>query len=387
MKTKVLTYDGFITLVNNHELLNNNKIMAFINRSENVKKYHTHLCKHFNKALTKKSNQLSQSGGDPTTIAVIIGSIGFVLAVGYLIMKMTKPPSKCKSHYQILQEGQYPTTVDFLKKIVPRSWIGNTKNSEEAIYNLTHKINSLSDVLSVIDTDSSLIKSVGVNLLRVTSSIALDIATLGAGGDIIISLLFTFKSVIDLIGAIITHLNDIISDVEATRLLYDILNINFLGGPFHVKCWIKYILNEYGSDTPAYQTVCNFFHKIFDKLANFMGIALGAMIPDSIGIPGILIPELIKKFKSGAVNTIEAQINKYYKKIPRDIKIMLNKPRIFKKFLDRKIKRGQKYLMSIGDNIAEKLLDNTWAFAYAIHKFFALMFSLFFILKLCLKEQ
>lgn len=388
MKTKVLTYDGFLTMVDNHELfINRNKIMAFINGSEYAKKYHTHLCKHFNKVLTQQSHQLTQSGGDPTSIMVVIGSIGLVLAVGYLIMKMTKPPPKCKSEYQILQEGQYPSTIEFLEKIVPRSWLGDTENSEEAIYNLTHKLDGLSGALSVIDTDSSLIKSVGVNLLRITSSIALDVATLGAGGDIIISLLFTFKSVVDLVGTIITHLNDIIHDTEATRLLYDILNVNFLGGPFHVKCWIRYLLREYGSDTPAFQTVCAFFHKIFDKLANFMGNAMGAMIPDSIGIPGILIPMLIKNFKAGAINTIEAKINKYYKKIPRDIKIMLSKPRLFKKFLDKKIKRGSKYLMGLGDGMADTLLDNTWGFSYSIHKFFALMFSLFYILKICFNEQ
>lgn len=388
MKTKVLTYDGFLTMVDNHELfINRNKIMTFINGSENVKKYHAHLCKHFNRVLTKKSDQLKQSGGDPTSIFVIVGSLGLVLAVGYLIMKMTKPPPKCKPEYQILEEGRYPTTIEFLEKIVPRTWLGNTENSEEAIYNLTHKLDGLSSALSIIDTDSSLIKSIGVNLLRITSSIALDVATLGAGGDIIISLLFTFKSVIDLIGTIVTHLNDIMHDTEAMRLLYDILNINFLGGPFHVKCWIKYILREYGSDTPVYQTVCDFFHKIFNKLANFMGNAFGAMIPDSIGIPGILVPMLIKNFKAGAINIIEVQINKYYKKIPRDLKIMLNKPHLFKKFLDRKIKKGRKYLMGMGDGMSDMLLDNTWAFAYAIHKFFALMFSLFYVLKLCFDKE
>lgn len=388
MNTKILTYDGFLTMVDNHELfINRDKIMTFINGSENVKKYHKHLCKHFNRVLTKKSDQLIQSGGDPTTIFVILGSIGLVLAVGYFIMKMTKPSQKCKSEYKILQEDQYPTTIEFLEKIVPISWLGDTDNSEKAIYNLTHKLDSLSNVLNFIDTDSSVIKSIGVNLLRITSSIALDVATLGAGGDIIISLLFTFKSVIDLIGTIVTHLNDIINDTSAMRLLYDILNVNFSGGPFHVKCWIKYILREYGSDTPAFQTVCKFFRKIFDKLANFMGNALGAMIPDSIGIPGILIPMLIKNFKAGSINIIEAQINKYYKKIPFDMKLMLSKPHLFKKFLDRKIKKSRKYLMNIGNNIFDTLLDNTWAFSYSIHKFFALMFSLFYILKLCFNEQ
>jgi hypothetical protein len=311
-----------------------------------------------------------------------MGGIGLVLVVGYLIMKWTKP-KKCRPEYQILQEGDYPTTIELLEKIVPKSWLGETTNSEEAIYNLTNKVNSLSDILNVIDTDSSLIKSVGVNLLRVTSSVALDVATLGAGGDIIISLLFTFKSILDLIATIITNLNDIIHDEGATRLLYDILNVNFLGGPFHVKCWIRYIIKEYGGDTTTYQTVCSFFNKIFDKLANFMGNALGAMIPDSIGVPGIIIPILIKNFKSGAINTIESQINKYYKKIPHDISLMIKKPRLLKKFLDKKIKKGSKYLFGFGDNIANELLDNTWAFSYSIHKFFALMFSLFYVLKLC----
>lgn len=381
METKILTYDGFITLIENHELLNKKKIFLFINSSKNVKKYHAHLCKHFTKVLCKKSKQLEQTGGDPTSILVVLGSVGLIFAVGYLIMKMTKR-KKCKSEYQILQENEYPTTTELLQKIVPDSWLGNFHDKNTAIHNLTQKITELSNKLSVIDTDSSLIKSMGVNLLRVTSSIAWDVATLGAGGDVIISLLFMFKSAVDLIKTILENLTDIISDKDATRLLYDILNVNFLGGPFHVKCWIKYIVNEYGSQTQSYKTLCKFFNKIFDKLANFMGNAMGAMLPDSIGLPGIIVPILIKNFKGGAIKTIEKQITKYYNKIPRDIKMLLKKPKLFKKFLDKKIKRANKYLMGLGNDLAELLLENTWGFAYSIHKFFALMFALFFILNL-----
>ena len=62
--------------------------------------------------------------------------------------------------------------------------------------------------------------------------------------------------------------------------------------------------------------------------------------------------------------------------------MLLKKPKLFKKFLDKKIKRANKYLMGLGNDLAELLLENTWGFAYSIHKFFALMFALFFILNL-----
>lgn len=382
---KIITYDGFVTMIENHDLfIDENKIRTFINSSENVKKYHTHLMKHFKKSLSKNANYV-QKGGDMSVLAGI-GGIGLFLVLGYFIMKWTKP-KKCRPDYQILQEGEYPTTIEFLEKIVPASWLGETNNPNKAVYNLKHKISTLSKALSVIDTNGSVLKSIGVNLLRVTSSVALDVATVGAGGDIIISLLFTFRSILDLISAIVTHLNDIISDPDAMRLLYDILNVDFKGGPFHVKCWIRYILREYGDETSAYHTVCSFFNKIFDKLANFMGNALGAMIPDSIGIPGMLIPLLIKQFKSGAISIIEKQINKYYKKIPRDIKLMIKNPKIMKKFLDRKISKANHYLLGFGSGLANLLKDNTWGFAYSIHKFFALMFSLFYILRVCLNEK
>jgi hypothetical protein len=386
---KIITYDGLIVMIQNRNLfINDKKLVQFINSNDIIKKYHTHLHKHFNKVLSNKSltSTSLQTGGDMSTIFMGLSGMGLFLVLGYFIYIWTRS-KKCKPEYQILQEHQYPTTIQFLQKIVPSSWLGNTDNTDLAISNLMKKINSLSTSLSFLDTDSSTLKSIGVNLLRITSSVALDVATLGAGGDIIISLLFTFKSVLDLIAAIVTHLNDVIQDKEAMRLLYDILNVNFLDGPHGVECWIKYIINEYGSDTNAYSVVCDFFHKIFDKLANFMGNAMGAMIPDSVGIPGMLIPLLIKKFESGAISVLESQIKKYYRKIPHDIQFMLRKPKILKKYLDKKIKFASKFLFGMGKHLKNSLLENTWGFAYSIHKFFALMFSLFYILKVCFRDD
>jgi hypothetical protein len=386
---KIITYNGFLSLIENHYLLDEKNIIDFINSSENVKKYHTHLLKHFSKSLQNKSNTQIQHGGNLGMMFSLSSGIGLFVAVGYLVMYMTSHPhlySKCKPSYKILKYNEYPTPTELLKKLVPSSWLGNATNINEALFNLTNKLDSIDVLFSVIDTNSSLIKSVGVNLLRVTSSVALDVATLGAGGDEIISFLFMFKSIIDLIRSIVVNIKDIISDNEAIQFLYDILNVNFSGGPFHVKCWIKHILKEYGSNTQTYKTICNFFNTIFDKLANFMGNALGAMIPDSMGLPGIIIPSLIKNFKSGAITQIDSKINKYYEKIPTDIKIMITNPKILKHFLDFQIKRGKKKLMGFGNELAHKLKTYTEPFAHFTHKFFALMFSLFHILKLCLSR-
>jgi hypothetical protein len=385
---KIITYDGLIVMIENQNLfINEKKMVNFINSNDKIKKYHTHLHKHFKKVLSDKTLPPDcQTGGDMTTIFLGLGTTSLFLVAGYFIYKWIKA-NRCKPEYPILEENQYPTTIQFLQKIVPSSWLGKTDNSEVAITNLMSKVNSMSASLSMLDTDSSMLKSIGVNLLRVTSSVALDVATLGAGGDIIISLLFTFKSVLDLIASIITHLNDVIQDPDSMRLLYDILNVNFLEGPRGVECWIRYIINEYGDDTSAYDTVCDFFHKIFDKLANFIGNAMGAMIPDSAGMPGLLIPMLIKQFKSGAVSLLESQVKKYYKKIPHDIQVMITKPKLLKKFLDKKIKFGSKILLGFGNNLRDSIVSNTWGFAYSIHKFFALMFSLFYVLKVCFKKK
>lgn len=58
------------------------------------------------------------------------------------------------------------------KTNVQISLLEETYNSEKSIYNLTYKLNGFFNI-SLIDKYSSLIKFIGVNLLKNTSSVAL----------------------------------------------------------------------------------------------------------------------------------------------------------------------------------------------------------------------
>ena len=133
--------------------------------------------------------------------------------------------------------------------------------------------------------------------------------------------------------------------------------------------------------------MCNFFNKIFNKLASFIGNTMGSMIPNSAGIPGILVPILLKNFKGGAIDVLESQVKKYYNKIPHTYKSMIKNPKLMKKFLDSKIKKGKKFLFGQTKDLANILFKNTYGFSYSIHKFMALIFSLFYILKICIKNS
>ena len=183
---------------------------------------------------------------------------------------------------------------------------------------------------------------------------------------------------------------NILENNDATRFIYDIFNINFTSGPFGVKCWIQYILNEYGYNSPVYGYICNFFNRILDKLANFIGNAIGSMIPDSAGIPGLLIPIIINNLREKSVRVVEKKLKKYYKKIPKRYKALIQNPKSFKQFLDKKIrsKKVKGKLMSYlgNDNgyiLYKNLYSNTGLFAFSIHKGFSLIFSLLDIIESC----
>jgi len=406
---KILTLDGlvFLSHTNNSITQNGKYYIDFMKSNTNLEKYYNHLLKHFNKALSRKLNESkkvnenkepinsqqqvnylglsSQNGGGAGLVFGILGGIGLSAVVAYFIYKWITRPI-CKLTYPILTPDEIPDKLELLSKIVPESWIEG-KNVEIVKEKIINRLQTILSYFSFLDTDGSTLKSIGVNLARVTTSVALDVATFGAGGDVIISLLFTIKSILDLMMSIIGGIIGILDDEEGTRFIYDVFNIDFTDGPFGVKCWVGYMLNQYGGNTKVYSVVCKFFDKLLNKVAKFIGNAFGTMIPNSAGLPAILIPLLVGFFREGALNMVEKEMNKYFEKIPHDMKIMIKDPELLIKYLQHIISSAKPFLLGKGKGLFKTLNNNTEIFAFGLHKFFALSFALLQLFKMCGNTQ
>jgi len=385
---KTFTLDGLVFLMNNTDDLtkHKNKYHKFIKSNPLITKYHRHVYKNMRRVIedNNKNTIINQTGGVSVPVVFGIGSgVALSLVIAYFIYRWVSAP-KCKPTYPLSKKTIDP--IKLLSKVVPKSWLRGVRSSTEAVKISLDRINEMSKGLSFLNTDSTL-KSIGVNVLRVTSSVALNVATMGAGGDVIISLLFTIKSVLDLMMTIVTSIVDVMRDTEGMKFIYSIFKINFLDGPFDVKCWVKYIVQEYGENSKVYKISCNFFDKILDKISRFAANALGSMIPNSSGLPAILIPILISSFREGALDMVEEKLDEYYEKIPEDIEIKIRKPRLMKKFLDDNLKYANKLSLGLGENVFNMIMRNTWTFAYFIHKFFALVYALLFIFQNCTKKD
>jgi hypothetical protein len=383
-QNKVLTLDGLIVLAttDNYISRNGKQYIDFMKTNNKLEKYYNHLLSNINKTILDIND--AQYGGGAGLVFGILGGVGLSAVIAYLIYKWITRP-KCKLSYPILQPDDVPSKLELFSKIVPNSWIEDD-DIVIAKKGIISKIQSILDHFEFINTDGkSMAKTALKSVARVTASVALDVATFGAGGDVIISLLYTIKSMLDLMMSLINSVVQSFEDENTTRFIYDVLNVDFTEGPFGVKCWIEYILSKYGENTKVFSIMCGFFDKILNKVASFIGNALGTMIPNSAGLPALLIPILIKLFKKKTLNKLESQMNKYFEKIPHDIKIIIKNPQLLSEYLQPKISSAKLFLFGKGEGLFEALNDNIEGFAFGIHRFFALSFSLLQLFKMCEK--
>ena len=391
---KTITFlEDIIAIGGNKNIMKRkDKYLNFINSDTELKKKFENESKKVINLLNKYNNDIEyknitvQHGGDP--FFLISSGIAAVLGVLFVIYKHAKRP-KCRLEYPIVDEDEVPTVEELIIKILPKSFVGKFTDAENLLKTIYLELKKISKPFNFLNEDT-LGKKIGIESLKIVSSVAADVVTFGAGGDVIISFIFTIKNTIDLLMQIIKQIFDILENNQEIRFIYDILNINFTGGPFGVKCWIKYILDEYGSDSEVYGKICSFFDGILDKLATFIGNALGTMIPDSAGLPGLIIPIIVDKARSGALTYLEKKIDSYYKKIPKHYRVLIKHPKSFKKFLDKKIRKKStlKVIFKLlgkkkGKQLIITLINNTEMFTHGIHKGFSLMYTLIRIFLEC----
>jgi hypothetical protein len=376
----LLTAEGLIELYDIDDKINKNKYkyLEYINSDKQMRSLYKKTC-----LSLIKQNKIEQQKGGSAVISGIFAGVGILAGVAAAIY-MWYHRKQCKLEYPLVNPEKIPTALDIILKICPKSWAAAARKypPKQFLLSLRHKFDDMRSALSVLNTET-FGKKLMVNTMHIVAGVGAAIATAGLGGDMLINMVFTIKSILDLIIGTIDGLIDILLDKDGIRFIYDIFSIDFRDGPFGVKCWMEYILKSYGEGSKAYAIACKFFNMLVDKFANFIGNMMGSMIPDTVGLLSLIVPMIINNFQKGAFTFLEKQLNKYYNRIPWDKRQLIEHPDLFKAYLDKKITTGQKLLLGFGKKMFNSLRKNTALFAISIHKFMAIMWSLIQIFITC----
>ncbi len=380
----LLTAEGLIELYDIDYKIDKNKYkyLEYINSDKQLRSLYKKTC-----LSLIKHNKIERQKGGSAVISGIFTGISILAGVAAAIY-LWYNRKQCKLEYPLVNPKKIPTALDIILKICPKSWAVAARKypPKKFLLSLRHKFDGMRSVLSALNTDT-FGKKVIVNTMHIVAGVGAAIATAGAGGDMLVNMVFTIKSILDLIIGSIDGLIGILSDRDGIRFIYDIFSIDFRDGPFGVKCWMEYILKTYGEGSKAYAIACRFFNMLVDKFANFIGNMMGSMIPDTVGLLSLIVPMIINNFQKGAFTFLEKQLNKFYKRIPWDKRRLIENPSLFKAYLDKKIMSGQKLLLGVGKKMFNSLRKNTALFAISIHKFMAIMWSLIQIFITCGKTS
>lgn len=148
------------------------------------------------------------------------------------------------------------------------------------------------------------------------------VATAGMGGDVIVKLVFTVIDVITMINWLIDLILRI-TDPNLMRLLMEIFNINFNGGPFDVRCWVDFVYNTYAGDPVmmgGFDTMCTFYGDIRDQISEYIGKIIGGLIPNA---PRALVGILTQKIVEMSQHKLFKFIWKKYKEVDKDLRMIL----------------------------------------------------------------
>lgn len=389
------------------DLINNyTKYLHFISSNKGARRIFIDLCQDVDNFLSRRNNKLDyhykslssqvdkfnrkiyiyQTGGVNalSIICSILGGTIITALIAYFVYKWFTRPV-CKPSYPLYSADVDLTIKDVLLRLVPKYFLPNADllDSDTFIQKINDKIMTLAKPFNILDT-STLLKKIGVNIFRVGTSLIADIATEGAGGDILIDIVFDVKSVLDVLQAIIAGLLPIADDQQAIRFLHDIFSIDFKDGPFGVKCWVEFILKSYGKDSQVYRVVCSFFNDLLDSLSNFIGNIIATTIPDSLGLPAIFANTIITYAKKHAYGYAISFINSKYNKIPYDKQILIRNPQLMRGYFESKLRLIHiLFIRKYGRDTYDAILKNSEFFGVAINKIFAFTYATLYSLQEC----
>lgn len=365
--TEIINFNCILHLLDKSSYLqkDGDKYLKNIKKHPELRKCHRVLTKKL-KEFTKeellrfKSSGYEQTGGSMSGIIITSLAIGSMSLVSAYLLYLWMRPKKCKPSYEISINKKMMSLSEFIGCIIPISFIEKIdKLSHETNKTITDdiefikmiqdelkEVNKIFDYISEDKIDKfgkhtpSITKKIKVRLFKITSSISAAIATMGSGGDEIISFLFTMRDAVDLISNVLDSILTIIKDEYSSKYLYDLLSIDFHEGSFGVKCRVKYISEQYKNVenmnlNSTYNVICTFFNVIEAKLEKFAANAIGTMIPDSIGLPEFIIPTLIDKAKPYALEYAENKLNELINKIPKEMQENIRDPKKLRNYLER----------------------------------------------------
>ena len=276
-----------------------------------------------------------------------------------------------------------PNPLQILQTILPESIIAEMTakgtSTAEFIKNTTAFLDIFSQALSVLDeTSGSNLAKVGKSTLKVGISTALSIISSGAGGDNAASLPGMLAKGANLItklfsklGKIMVKLQSLITalrnglDVAVPVLdrtgqlvsagvntldpnfrdekirevenqlffLMDIFSIDFREGPVGVRCWTEYIISghlqssENVTDIKGILCLMNDIYKTINEiLLGFIGSTLDAIIPNTLGLGGVLTP-FLSGFSDKIYSVGRSQAELMWKtRVPEEIRLSIQDP-------------------------------------------------------------
>ena len=142
------------------------------------------------------------------------------------------------------------------------------------------------------------------------------------------------------------------------HFIYDLFNIDFKGGPSCVAAKVSYVLDTYLNDeylsrhSLALFCIINEIYTEINKVVmGFMGTLMDIMLPNSMGLLGVVSPLLEDSFSAKAYTYARNDLSlKWLKCVPEDMKIVLEYP----KELEYMIGQYTQYLRPLlGDNEAK----------------------------------
>ena len=228
------------------------------------------------------------------------------------------------------------------------------------------------DIVGKIDFTESTIASLMQKITQWISATAAAVASMGAGGDMIVNSAFTVKHAITFLARIIKVVDNIAEtvvtrgedgvkiDESAILLLMDIFNINFNDGSSGVKCWVEQIIKKYDNDDNSRNFVCELVKKVYPNMVRFISNLIGSSVPD-LGVAAIELIErtMMSNFGKGiimssAIGTLEKQ----YKRIPKSMRNIIRDPKLLSQTLKERLEPVVKYIK--GDDVEKKTKGSSW---------------------------
>lgn len=241
---------------------------------------------------------------------------------------------RCKKSYNLIDHTIEINTV--IDKIFPKSiFLGDA-------YGVIMQIN---DRILELSTDTTMQYYVE-EIVQLIASVVAAVITGGVGGDMVVSAFFTLRHGITMVSKIIGLVDSVKKKIivdelgvsETTQFLGDLFNIDLRDGLEGVECWMDAIFKKYNKQKMNV-IICEIINEghLFETLGQFIANFIAASIPDA----GYFVKKSIEKMLTSKtarkiiMMNIMKRFKKNYKKMPKNVREMIQNPEIFDKvFLD-----------------------------------------------------